>query len=50
MTVKQCYEAMEANYEEVESRLRTEERIKKILLKVLNDKSYDLLCTSIEQK
>ena len=49
MTVKQCYEAMEANYEEVESRLRTEERIKKFLLKVLNDKSYDLLCTSIEQ-
>ena len=37
MTVKQCYEAMEANYEEVESRLRTEERIKKFLLKVLND-------------
>lgn len=49
MTVKQCYEAMGANYEEVESRLRTEERIKKFLLKVLNDKSYDLLCTSIEQ-
>ena len=49
MTVKQCYEAIGANYEEVESRLRTEERIKKFLLKVLNDKSYDLLCTSIEQ-
>ena len=49
MTVKQCYESMGANYEEVESRLRTEERIKKFLLKVLNDKSYDLLCTSIEQ-
>lgn len=49
MTVKQCYEAMGANYEEVESRLRTEERIKKFLLKVLNDKSYDLLCSSIEQ-
>ena len=28
MTVKQCYEAMEANYEEVESRLRTEEKLK----------------------
>ena len=50
MTVKECYEIIGANYEEVESRLRTEERIKKFLLKVLNDKSYDLLCDSIKQK
>lgn len=50
MTVKECYEIIGANYEEVESRLRTEERIKKFLLKILNDKSYDLLCDSIEQK
>ena len=47
MTVKECYEIIGANYEEVESRLRTEERIKKF---VLNDKSYDLLCDSIKQK
>ena len=50
MTVKECYEIIGANYEEVESRLRTEERIKKFLLKVLNDKSYNLLCDSIKQK
>lgn len=50
MTVKECYEAMGANYEEVAGRLRTEERIQKFLLKVLNDKSYDLLITSIESK
>ena len=50
MTIQECYKAMGADYEEVQSRLRTEERIKKFVLKVLNDKSYDLLCTSIEQQ
>lgn len=50
MTVKECYEAMGANYEEVAGRLRTEERIKKFVLKVLNDKSYDLLMTSMESR
>lgn len=49
MTVKECYDIMGADYAEVESRLRKEERIKKFLLKVLDDKSYDLLCNSIEQ-
>lgn len=48
MTVKECYELMGADYEGVMSRLRTEERVKKFLLKVLNDKSYDLLLDSIE--
>lgn len=50
MTVKECYDAMEGNYQEVESRLRTEERIKKFLCKVPEDKSYELLCNSLEQK
>lgn len=48
MTVKECYEAMGADYEDVMSRLRKDERIQKFLLKVLTDKSYDLLCTSME--
>lgn len=50
MTVKECYEAIGANYEEVMGRLRTEERVKKFLLKVLNDKSYDLLTSSMEAR
>lgn len=50
MTVKECYEAMGANYDEIMGRLRTEERVKKFLLKVLSDKSYELLTTSIEEK
>ncbi len=48
MTVKECYEAMGANYDEVAGRLRTEERIRKFLLKFLDDKSYELLTTSVE--
>ena len=38
------------NYSEVEGRLRTEERIRKFLCKVPEDKSYALLCESLEQR
>ena len=50
MTVKECYDAIGANFDEIMSRLRTEERVKKFLLKVLNDKSYDLLIKSMEER
>lgn len=50
MTIKECYEAMGADYSEVESRLRTEERIRKFLGKIPEDKSYTLLCDSLEQR
>lgn len=50
MTLKECYDAMGADYSEVECRLRTEERIRKFLCKVPEDKSYELLCDSLEQR
>lgn len=50
MTVKECYEAMGADYDDVMSRLRKDERVQKFLLKVLTDKSYELLCTSMETR
>ena len=50
MTIRECYDAMGGNYADVEGRLRTEERIKKFVLRVLNDSSYDLLCTSMETR
>jgi HPt (histidine-containing phosphotransfer) domain-containing protein len=50
MTLKECYEAMGADYEEVMSRLRTEERVQKFLLKLLSDPSYGQLCTSMENR
>lgn len=40
MTVQQCYQAMGSDYEDVMSRLRTDERVKKFLLKVSSDSSY----------
>ncbi len=48
MTVKECYEKMGADYDSVMGRLRKDERVQKFLLKFLNDKSYELLCSSME--
>ena len=50
MTVKECYSAMGADYDDVMARLRKDERVQKFLLKVLDDKSYDLLLSSVEEK
>lgn len=50
MTIKECYDAMGADYSEVERRLRKEERIKKFLCKVPEDESYMLLYESLEQR
>jgi HPt (histidine-containing phosphotransfer) domain-containing protein len=50
MTVKECYEAMGADYAGVAGRLRTDERIRKFLLMFLEDTTYELLCTSMENK
>lgn len=48
MTVKECYDAIGADYEDVLGRLRKDERVQKFLLKLLDDKSYELLKNSIE--
>lgn len=50
MTVKECYDAMGADYNDVFGRLRSDERIQRFLLKVLEDDSYDLLVKSLEEK
>ena len=50
MTVKECYEAMGANYDDVAGRLRKDERIRKFLLKLPDDKSYDLLLKSLDER
>lgn len=47
MTVQECYEAFGGDYQEVVSRLRTDERIAKFLLRVVDDGSYQLLIDSI---
>ena len=47
MTLRECYEAMGGNYDEVMGRLRTEERVKKFALKFLADTSFDTLKTAL---
>lgn len=41
---------MDGNYDEVLARLRSERLIRKFVLKFLEDKSYELLCSSMEKK
>lgn len=50
MTLKECYDAMGADYNEVFARLRSDERIQRFLIKVLDDGSYDLLIKSLDEK
>ncbi|MDE6029268.1 MAG: Hpt domain-containing protein [Clostridiales bacterium] len=47
MTVEECYEKMGGDYADVTSRLRTDERIKRFLLKVVDDASFNNLCENI---
>ena len=44
MTLKECYERFGGDYEDVFSRLRTEGRIEKFIVRFLDDDSYDRLC------
>ncbi|MDE6520338.1 MAG: Hpt domain-containing protein [Ruminococcus sp.] len=48
MTLKECYTALEGNYEDVISRLMTEKLVNKFVLKFLNDGSYELLVNSLK--
>lgn len=48
MTVQECYEQMGADYADVTSRLRTDERIVRFLGKVADDGSFSLLCASMQ--
>ncbi len=47
MTLEKCYEAMGSDYADVFGRLRSERLVQKFVLKFLDDKSYELLCTSL---
>ena len=48
MTVEKCYELMKGDYKDVLSRLSTDEKIKKFLLKLTGDKSFVQLCNAME--
>lgn len=48
MTLKECYAALDGDYEEAMGRLRSERLVQKFVLKFLDDGSFDLLCRSME--
>lgn len=50
MTLKECYAAIGGDYDEAIGRLRSEKLVQKFVLRFLDDKSYDLLCASMESK
>lgn len=50
MTLKECYNAMEADYDGVMCRLLTEDRVKKYLLKAMDNQLLKELCSSLEEK
>ena len=49
MTLKECYDKISGDYDDVISRLRSERLVQKFVLKFLDDKSYDLLCSSMAE-
>lgn len=50
MTLQECYAAMGGDYEDVTRRLRGERLVNKFVLRFLDDKSYELFCTSMKEK
>lgn len=47
MTLQECYLALDGNYDDVISRLKSERLVQKFVLKFLDDKSYELLLNSL---
>ena len=48
MTLKECYAALDGDYQGVMSRLPSEKFVQKFVLKFVNDGSYELLLRSME--
>lgn len=48
MNIKEFYELIGGDYEEVTARLRTDERIAKFLGMFLHDESFDAMCQALD--
>lgn len=48
MTLKECYEILGGGYEDVLSRFMSERLVQKFVIKFLDDKSFDILKSSLE--
>ena len=50
MTLRECYAALGGDYDAALGYLRSEKLVNKFVLRFLDDKSHDLLCTAMESK
>ena len=50
MTVKECYDALGGNYDEILGRFRSEDRVRRFVVKFLTDPSYDNLIKAYDEK
>ena len=50
MTLQECYAALGGDYADVSARLHSDRLVQKFVLKYLDDRSFDLLCTSMAEK
>ena len=50
MTLRDCYDRLGGDYDEVISRLRSERLVQKFVIKFLDDGSYDTLVRAVAEK
>lgn len=50
MNLKECYETLGGDYENVMSRLCSEALVQKFILKFLDDRTFEDLCTAMERQ
>jgi len=50
MTIKECYNALEGDYEQAIGRLHSDNIIKKFMLKFPKQCGYDMLCKAMEEE
>ncbi len=49
MTLQECYTMLGGNYADVSARLRSDRLIQKFVLKYLDDPSFSLLCSAMDE-
>ncbi len=50
MTLQECYAALGGDYADAAARLCSDKLVQRFMLHFLDDKSYELFCTSMEAK
>lgn len=48
MTLEECYQGLDGNYQDVCARIPSPRLVEKFVAKFLEDKSFALLCTAVE--